>query len=173
MIVLKLFVLVEPWLALLLLLPWFYVFVRNSLAEHRLRLTLFTVFCLVIVSGFLISGVDPGIKTPWEGFWWDWVTISTVGYGDYVPLSLEGRIFASILIFFGLGFFALLAANFSALFLKKDVRLVEKRELDILVLLEKLETMEEDQHKVMLTLNRLDQKLQSLEEGFVEVEEEE
>jgi voltage-gated potassium channel len=164
---LNIFLLLQPIIALVFLLPWFFIFVSYSLAENRLRITLFTVIAVIFVAGILISAVDPTIKTPWEGFWWAWVTISTVGYGDYVPVSLIGRIIASVLIFFGLGFFAILAANFSALFLGRDVRSVKRKEGDILSLLKKLETMHEDQHKIMLALNRLDSRIKDLESGFV------
>ncbi|CAH1786125.1 unnamed protein product [Owenia fusiformis] len=38
----------------------------------------------------------------WEGFWWAFVTMTTVGYGDRVPKSVIARIFASVWIIVGL-----------------------------------------------------------------------
>ena len=38
--------------------------------------------------------------------WWAVVTSSTVGYGDYYPVTETGRLLASILMFVGIGLFA-------------------------------------------------------------------
>jgi len=41
------------------------------------------------------------------------VTVTTVGYGDIVPVTGAGKFFASIIILLGIGLFALLTANIS------------------------------------------------------------
>ena len=40
-------------------------------------------------------------------FWWASVTFNTIGYGDMVPLTTMGRVFASLVSVFGIGVFAL------------------------------------------------------------------
>lgn len=40
-------------------------------------------------------------------FWWAMVTFNTIGYGDMVPLTSLGRLFASMAAVFGVGVFAL------------------------------------------------------------------
>jgi voltage-gated potassium channel len=45
--------------------------------------------------------------------WWAIVTLSTVGYGEVVPTTPEGRVVAALLIFFGIGIFGY-AAGFVA-----------------------------------------------------------
>jgi voltage-gated potassium channel len=40
-------------------------------------------------------------------FWWATVTFNTIGYGDMVPLTAFGRVFASLVSVFGVGVFAL------------------------------------------------------------------
>jgi len=37
-----------------------------------------------------------------EGFWWAFVTMTTVGYGDIAPVGVPGRLFAVIWILTGL-----------------------------------------------------------------------
>ena len=38
--------------------------------------------------------------------WWSITTLTTVGYGDMVPLTLGGRIFAALVVFIGIGIVA-------------------------------------------------------------------
>jgi voltage-gated potassium channel len=40
-------------------------------------------------------------------FWWASVTFNTIGYGDMVPLTSLGRLFAALVSVFGIGVFAL------------------------------------------------------------------
>lgn len=42
-----------------------------------------------------------------QAMWWAVATLTTVGYGDVVPITLAGKIFGAIVMMFGLGMFAL------------------------------------------------------------------
>lgn len=45
---------------------------------------------------------------PWTvSFYWTFVTIGTVGYGDFSPESAPGMYFTTTLIIFGIGTFAI------------------------------------------------------------------
>lgn len=112
---------------------------RRILARNHLGTTLFVGFIIMVMAGFLIAGIDPAIETPWDGIWWAWVTVTTVGYGDVVPVSTEGRLFASVLILMGIGIFSLLTASFSAFFVSRDEKMVIQREQQILAKLELIE----------------------------------
>ena len=38
-----------------------------------------------------------------DAIWWAFVTIATVGYGDYYPVTVPGRFFAVVLMLGGIG----------------------------------------------------------------------
>lgn len=50
------------------------------------------------------------LKTAEDVLWWAVVTSSTVGYGDYSPVTIEGRMFAVGIMVVGIGSFATLTS---------------------------------------------------------------
>lgn len=76
-----------------------------------------TVLLLMILSIFtcaffvLYIEKDIGnIQTAEDSLWWTFITITTVGYGDYYPITNEGKLISSFLILNGLvGFGALIS----------------------------------------------------------------
>ena len=100
--------------------------VREVLSRNNLGITLLVAFIFIIFSGIFIAGIDPAIDSLWDGIWWSWVTVTTVGYGDIVPSSAAGKIFGAILILLGIGLFSLLTANFSAFFINKEEKALLK-----------------------------------------------
>jgi voltage-gated potassium channel len=113
--------------------------VREVLSRNNLGVTLFIALVFIIFSGIFIAGIDPGITSLWEGIWWSWVTVTTVGYGDIVPTSVAGKVFGAFLILLGIGLFSLLTASFSAFFVAKDERDVRRTEHRTLTLLAQIE----------------------------------
>lgn len=93
--------------------------VRKVLARNHLGATLAITALLVFISGYIIAGIEPGVRTPPDGVWWAWVTISGIGYGDIVPQTSEGRIFASILIAAGIALYAIVTANISVFLISR------------------------------------------------------
>lgn len=133
--------------------------VRTLLSRHNLGITLFVCFIILIVSGLLISGIDPAFETPLDGLWWAWVTVTTVGYGDLVPATPEGRIFGSVLILMGIAMFSMLTASFSVFFIEQDERqLSEKEERN----LKRIESLEGKLEHIEQQLDKTVQLLQDL-----------
>jgi voltage-gated potassium channel len=64
---------------------------------------------LVIILGgisvYLAEHKHPGanITTLGDALWWSVITITTVGYGDYTPITVIGRIIGTIVMFAGIG----------------------------------------------------------------------
>jgi voltage-gated potassium channel len=136
-------------LMLRLMLPWWNTSV-HFLSRNRLGTTLFAAFVTTTLAGVLMTVLDPRFKTPWEGIWWAWQTVTTVGYGDMVPVSFGGRILAIFLMLMGLAFLSLLTANFSAYFISRGTNKVAKTEDEILKVLQdiqkRLDKLEKKNH---------------------------
>ncbi|MDG2199805.1 MAG: ion transporter [Phycisphaerales bacterium] len=58
---------------------------------------------------FESQSADATIKTADDVMWWAVVTTSTVGYGDYAPVTGPGRLLAALVMVLGIGLFATLA----------------------------------------------------------------
>ncbi|MBK8973926.1 MAG: potassium channel family protein [Hahellaceae bacterium] len=127
---------------------------RRVLSRNHLGTALFAAFILIIFSGFIVAGLDPNIKTPWDGIWWAWVTVTTVGYGDVVPSSLEGRLFGSFLILVGVCLLSLITANFSAFIIAEDKAAQLKSDIEMKNRLEQLQAHLERLEKKVDTVLR-------------------
>ena len=67
------------------------------------------IIILVLLSGNLIYYVEPQtFPNAYIGCWWSIVTMSTVGYGDMVPVTVMGKVVAAFLMLTGVAMFALL-----------------------------------------------------------------
>lgn len=71
--------------------------------------------------GYLIYLMEPEtFPTLVDGIWWALVTGATVGYGDYVPGTLIGRLLAALLILSGGGLIAFYVASLSTTVIKRE-----------------------------------------------------
>jgi len=156
---LRIYLFLDPFFALLLLTSWS-DYIWLSLSDNRLLTTLVSFFSVAVVSGFLMAGIDPAIQSPWQGFWCVLVTMSTVGYGDYVPTSFVGQLFASVLILMGLGFFAIVTANFAELFLRRGV---ETNTQSLIQLVNGLSDLKVRDAHIIELLNTIEKRLDNLE----------
>lgn len=79
----------------------------------NIEIYFFALFSLIIISGtlaYLAEGGVPGtefVNIP-AGMWWAIVTLTTVGYGDMVPVTIFGKVVAGFTMIAGLSMFALL-----------------------------------------------------------------
>ncbi len=131
----------------------------NYFADGKLSTTLMASLIIVIAFGLLVSGIDPNVKSPWDGIWWALATVSTVGYGDVVPSSALGRILGAALIVMGLGIFVIITANFLAIFLKRERKEIQEAETEIKKVLDKLDHIQKDQKDLQKHVKNLESEL--------------
>jgi voltage-gated potassium channel len=69
----------------------------------------------MLVLQFETKAPDANIKTGGDAIWWGIVTITTVGYGDFYPVTFLGRITAVFVMFAGIGIIGALASILASL----------------------------------------------------------
>jgi voltage-gated potassium channel len=66
------------------------------------------------------------IKTGYDALWWTLTTVTTVGYGDFFPVTIKGRMIGAVVMVGGIALYATLTAFISA----KIMDLHQKHERD-------------------------------------------
>jgi len=92
----------------------------RQLNRHRLHLALGYAVGLMLIAAVITPVVEPDsgkIQSFGDGIWWAVVTTTTVGYGDFVPVSVIGRGIGFLLMLAGIGIIGLLTANIASMFL--------------------------------------------------------
>ena len=79
---------------------------------------------LVIIAATIVTSVEGGegayIQSFPDALWWAVVTITTVGYGDMVPITAAGKAVAFILMLGGIAFFSGVTANLASFMVRGD-----------------------------------------------------
>ncbi len=115
---------------------------RNAALAGVLLLFLVVFSCSIAVLHF--EDVEGGnIRTASDAMWWAATTVSTVGYGDFYPVTWEGRLVALVLMVTGVGSFGAIAAGLASWFMQPsragDQIGVEQLSLEVKQLRELLE----------------------------------
>ncbi|MCC7001071.1 MAG: ion transporter [Gemmatimonadaceae bacterium] len=78
-------------------------------SRYKIIVFLFTVLTSVTVVGsimYLVEGPESGFTSIPTSMYWAIVSLTTVGYGDIVPVTSAGRMLASLLMIMGYGVIA-------------------------------------------------------------------
>jgi voltage-gated potassium channel len=132
-------------------------------ARSALLVTIFVAIVVITIASVVVLQVetrspDANIVTGGDAFWWAFVTITTVGYGDQYPVSGLGRFMAMLLMIVGVAIFGVLTSYLSAAFIgPEDEEADDKSEA-------RAERLEADMTQVKQELATIRQMLQEIKE---------
>lgn len=110
-------------------------FVLERRAEDTLlAVVLLSLLLMVLASASVLhfeTVPESNIKSADDALWWAYATLSTVGYGDRVPVTWEGRLIGALLMTAGVGIFGIFSGFVAAWFLAPTAR-KNRSELEIL-----------------------------------------
>ena len=91
---------------------------------NQLLLSLVLAITLIVISSSLVYFPEhiaqPDVFTSIPAtIWWSVVTLTTVGYGDMIPITIIGKVFTGVILLAGVAMFALPAGIITAGFLEE------------------------------------------------------
>ena len=96
-------------------------YLRSNRKSSLYGAIVMTLVSIIILSSFFVLWVEQdvgNIKTAEDALWWTFISVTTVGYGDYYPVTNEGKLLASLLIMSGIVGFGTVVSYLSGKFNK-------------------------------------------------------
>ena len=94
--------------------------VLDHRSQYAVFITILLTLLVLTVAGALVlqfesKASDANITTGGDALWYSIVTITTVGYGDFYPVTTAGRVTAIFIMFMGVGIIGALASILASL----------------------------------------------------------
>ena len=94
--------------------------VLNNRSQYATFITVLLAGMTLATATFLVlqfegQTADSNITTAGDALWWGIVTMTTVGYGDFFPVTMLGRLTAIFVMFAGIGIIGALASILASL----------------------------------------------------------
>ena len=102
--------------------------IRRSFGLKLVIVLLLVFIGSAIAIYYVERGSGGSINSLGEAFWWLIVTVATVGYGDFTPVTTTGRIIASVVIVIGVSMIPFVAAQGASYLVTRRLR--EERGLE-------------------------------------------
>ena len=94
-----------------------------------------------------------------DAIWWTVATVTTVGYGDVVPVTDTGKFVAIFYMFFGIGVLALFLSVLGTQFYNRRIHNEEEISHGQKLILERLDDLEKNQENLQKDLKELIEEL--------------
>ncbi len=121
--------------------------VRAELALFYV-IALFLVYISAVGIYFFEHDTQPeAFSSVPASLWWAIVTLTTVGYGDAIPVTIGGKLFTSLILFMGMGVFAVPAGVITSALVGRDIEEIEES-------LEKMESSDEKARKKKMPISK-------------------
>lgn len=94
-------------------------YLRSNRKSSLYGAIVLTLVSIIILSSFFVLMVERdvgNIKTAEDALWWTFISVTTVGYGDYYPVTNIGKLLASLLIMSGIVGFGTVVSYLSGKF---------------------------------------------------------
>ena len=115
-------------------------------------------FCGILIYFIESPHENSEIKTLVDAIWYATATVTTVGYGDVVPVTQEGRIMGIVMMFVGIFIFALIISRLGAILigsqLKKRERLDSQEKKIIIEKIQSIEKLEKQELELLIGMLR-------------------
>lgn len=126
----------------------------------NLKYLVLLAIMVTLLVGLALYLIDPSIKSPLDGIWSAWVTMTHVGFGDVVPSSFLGRLLAAGLILLGLVLFSLFTALVSVALIGKNMHTLD---VDVRQIEKEAEPIQSGEERILDELARLHERMAALE----------
>ena len=94
---------------------------RRLTSGDSLRIaSILTLTAIVVAASAMQAFASNEFNSLWDSTWWAVVTVTTVGYGDYYPTTVQGRLVGIVLMFVRIGFLSLLTASIASRFVREE-----------------------------------------------------
>ncbi|CAD8212355.1 unnamed protein product [Paramecium octaurelia] len=149
----------------------------RGLSESMQALSLllfFTMICVILISSFMYFAEkefvdDSQIQNIPQAIWWAIITITTVGYGDYVPKSLLGKFIGVLSLIFGVLLLSLPVAiignKFQEIYLQNKKEETKRARKNAKTHYNSIQNQNEKEiYRIILKLNELEQVNERIEQ---------
>jgi voltage-gated potassium channel len=115
---------------------------------------------IIVLGSFLIFSIesqhpDSQINSMLDAVWWTVSTVTTVGYGDIVPMTDVGKIVAIFFMFFGIGVLAIFLSVLGTQIYNRRFHNEEEISHAQKLILERMDDLEKNQEKLHQELKNL------------------
>ena len=134
-----------------------------ALRSSRPKIIVFILYIslVVVVLGtlmYIVEGQKNGFESIADSIYWSVVTLTTVGYGDVVPVTALGKTISVLIMLLGYAIIAVPTGIVSAEFAKNDLEQLKNQD----EIMEKENQIISKENEILRKLNSIEEKIQKL-----------